>query len=161
MLVVPEVGFHNSIAVRVGVLAGAFAFLLGLLPVPFVGRVILLAGAGFFSAYLYRRRSGLPLSARNGARIGWMSGLFCFVIIMLLFTVNLALISIVSREAGMAAFYREHLNAMGMPEQSIRDVIQILESPWRIGALLCTLFFMFTGLLTLGGALGARLLKRD
>ncbi len=157
----PEIGFHNSMAVRVGFLAGSVAFLLGLLPVPFLGRIILLLGAGFFSVFLYRRRSGQSLSVGNGARIGWMSGLFCFVIITLLFTVNMLLISFVAKEGGMAGFYREQLGNMGMPEESIREVVEILGNPWRMGALLFSLFFLFTGLLTAGGALGAKMLRRN
>lgn len=157
----PEVGFHNSTAVRVGVLAGSLAFLLGLLPVPFPARVILLLGAGFYSVYLYRRRSGQPLSVGNGARIGWMSGLFCFVIITLLFTINMLLISFVAKEGGMAGFYREQLGAMGMPEETIHEIVEILASPWRMGMLLFSLFFLFTGLLTAGGALGARIMRRN
>lgn len=160
-LAAPEISFRNSLALRVGFLAGGFAFLLGLLPVPFLGRVILLLAAGFFSVYLYRRRSGRSLSVRNGARIGWMSGLFCFVIVMVLFTINLLLISIVTRETGMADFYRQQLGAMGMPEESIRQVIELFQSPLQITGLLFTLFLLFTGLLTVGGALGAKVLSRD
>jgi hypothetical protein len=92
-------------------LAGALAFLLGLLPAPFLGRVILLLGAGFFSVYLYQRRSGQDLSIGNGARMGWISGLFCFVIVTVLFTINLVLIAIISRDSGVAAFYRGQLGA--------------------------------------------------
>jgi hypothetical protein len=135
---------------------------MGLMPVPFPIRMLLLVGAGFFSVFLYRRRSGHQvLSISNGVRIGWMSGLFCFVIITLLFTINVVLIAIASREGGMVAFYRQQLTAMGMPEQSIREVLEILGSPLRIGGLLVSLFFLFTGLLAAGGALGAKLLRRD
>jgi hypothetical protein len=142
-------------------LAGALAFLLGLLPAPFLGRVILLLGAGFFSVYLYQRRSGQDLSIGNGARMGWISGLFCFVIVTVLFTINLVLIAIISRDSGVAAFYRGQLGAMGMPEQSIKEVIEVFQSPWNVTGLLFSLFLMFSGLLTAGGALGAKVLRKD
>jgi hypothetical protein len=48
-----------------------------------------------------------------------------------------------------------------MPAQSIEQVIEVFGSPLQITGLLFTLFVMFTGLLTAGGALGARLLRRD
>jgi hypothetical protein len=156
----PEINFHNRLAVRTGFLAGTLAFLLSLAPVPFIGRVILLAGAGFFSVYLYRRRSGHALSVRNGARLGWISGLLCFVIITVLFTINFALISFISQQGGVAAFYRSQLGAMGVPEQSIKEVIQTFQSPLRVTGLLFSLFVMFTGLLAAGGALGAKFLRR-
>lgn len=157
----PVINLHNGLAVRVGFLAGSIAFVLGLLPAPFIGRVALLLFAGFLSVYFYRRRSGESLSIGNGARMGWISGLFCFVIITVLFTINMVMISIVSQEGGLAAFYRQQLGAMGMPAQSIEQVIEVFGSPLQITGLLFTLFVMFTGLLTAGGALGARLLRRD
>lgn len=157
----PDISFRNSLAVRIGFLAGSLAFLLGLLPVAFPLRVILLLGAGFFSVYLYRRRSGRALSVRNGARMGWISGLFCFVIITVLFTINFALIAFLSRETGAAAFYREQLSAMGMAEQNIREVIEVFQSPLRLTGLLVSFFVIFTGALAVGGALGAKLLSRD
>lgn len=157
----PAISFHNGLAVRVGFLAGSIAFVLGLLPAPFVGRVALLLFAGFLSVYFYRRRSGETLSIGNGARIGWMSGLFCFVIITVLFTINVAMISMVSQDGGLAGFYRQQLGAMGMPSENIEQVIEIFGSPVQIAGLLLTLFVMFTGLLSAGGALGAKLLRRS
>lgn len=156
-----EIGFHNRLAVRVSFLAGCIAFVLGLLPAPFPARIVLLLFAGFVSVYLYRRRSGEALSPWNGARIGWMSGLFSFVIITVLFTVNMVMIWFIAREGGLAAFYEQQLGAMGMSKQNIEQVVEVFRSPIQITMLMFSLFVMFTGLLTAGGAIGARLLKRD
>lgn len=157
----PEIGFRNWMAVRVGFLAGSLAFVLGLMPVPFAARAVLLTLAGAFSVYLYRRRGGAFLSAGNGARLGWMSGLFCFAVVTLLFTINLVLISIVSHEEGMAAFFQSHFGAMGMSEENIRQVIEVFESPARIAGLLLSMFLIFTGLMALGGALGAKFAQKE
>lgn len=156
-----EISFRNSTAVRVGFVAGLLAFLLALLPAPFPIRALLLATAGGFSAYLYGRRSGRSLTVGGGARIGWISGLFCFVIIMVLFTLNFALVAMLTRDTGMASFYREQLTAMGMPQHRIEEVLQVFQSPLRLAGLLISIFVMFTGLLMAGGALGAKLLRRN
>lgn len=156
-----EISFRNSTAVRVGFVAGLLAFLLALLPAPFPIRAVLLATAGGFSVYLYGRRSGRSLTVGGGARIGWISGLFCFVIVMVLFTLNFALIAVLTRDTGMANFYRDQLSAMGMPEHHIEEVLQIFQSPVRLAGLLVSIFVMFTGLLMAGGALGAKLLRRN
>jgi hypothetical protein len=156
-----EITFRDSTAVRVGFLAGLLAFLLGLLPAPFLMRALLLAAAGIFSVYLYARRSGRPLTVGGGARIGWISGLFCFVIVVVLFTINFALVAMLTRETGMASFYREQLSAMGMPQQNIEEVLEVFQSPVRLAGLLVSIFVIFTGLMTAGGALGAKLLGRN
>ncbi|MCS6951394.1 MAG: zinc ribbon domain-containing protein [Bryobacterales bacterium] len=156
-----EISFRDSTAVRVGFVAGVLAFVLGLLPSPFPVRALLLAAAGGFSVYLYGRRTGRSLTVGGGARIGWISGLFGFVIVMVLFTLNFALIAVLTRDIGMANFYRQQLSAMGMPPQHVEQVLEIFQSPVRLAGLLISIFVMFTGLLMAGGALGAKLLRRN
>ena len=55
---------------------------------------------GFVSVYLYHRRTGDYLSVRGGLQIGWMTGVFCFVVTMVMLTVLLAILSALG-EAGM------------------------------------------------------------
>jgi hypothetical protein len=43
--------------------------------------VTLLAG-GFFSVFMYQRRTGFSLSVGSGARMGWITGIFCSVIML-------------------------------------------------------------------------------
>ena len=157
----PEIGFHNSLAVRVGFLAGSLAFLVSSLPFHPLVRVLLLLAAGVFSVYLYGRRSGHPVEMRGGARMGWITGLFCFVIFTVLFTVSLAVLSFLLREGSMLAFYREQLTAMGMSQDKIQQAMEIFQSPMQIVGMLVWLFVTSTFIPALGGALGARLLRRD
>ena len=37
--------------------------------------------AGFLAVFLYRRRTGQRLSVASGARLGWICGIFGFVIV--------------------------------------------------------------------------------
>jgi hypothetical protein len=157
----PEIGFHNSLAVRVGFLAGSLAFLVSSLPFHPLVRVLLLLAAGVFSVYLYGRRSGQPLEMRGGAKMGWITGLFCFVIFTVLFTVSLAALSFLLRDGSMLAFYREQLTAMGMSRDKIQQAMEIFQSPMQIVGMLVWLFVTSTFIPALGGALGARLFRRD
>jgi hypothetical protein len=158
----PEIGFHNSLAVRVGFLAGSLAFLVSSLPFlhPLV-RLFLLLAAGAFSVYLYGRRSGHPMEMRGGARMGWIAGLFCFVIFTVLLTISLAALAFLLRDGSMLAFYREQLTAMGMSQNQIQQAVEMFQSPMQIVGMLVWLFVTSTFIPALGGALAARLLRRD
>lgn len=157
----PEIGFRNSLAIRVGFLAGSLAFLVSSLPFHPLVRVLLLLAAGAFSVYLYGRRSGQPLEMRGGAKMGWITGLFCFVIFTVLFTVSFAVLAFLLRDGSMLAFYREQLTAMGMSQDKIQQAMEIFQSPMQIVGMLVWLFVTSTFIPALGGALGARLLRRD
>jgi hypothetical protein len=157
----PEIGFHNSLAIRVGFLAGSLAFLVSSLPFHPVIRLLLLLGAGAFSVYLYRRRSGFALEVRSGARMGWITGLFCFVIFMVLFTVSFAALSVVMHDGGMTTFYREQLTSMGMSQDKIQQAMEVFQNPMQLVVMLIWLFVTSTFVPALGGALGARLFNRN
>jgi len=157
----PEISFRNSLAVRTGFLVGALAFLLSSLPLPPPAGMIWLVGAGFLSVFLYRRRSGQPLTVGGGARMGWITGLWCFVLFTVIFTLSFAAVSFLFHEGGAATYFAQ-LRALGMPEDNLKKIeeaIRFFESPSRVVAFLLSFFVMHTGLVTLGGAIGARLLR--
>jgi hypothetical protein len=157
----PEIGFHNSQAVRVAFLAGSLAFLLFSLPFPVLLRLLFLLGAGVFSVYLYRRRSGYPVEIGGGARMGWITGLFCFVIFAVLFAASMALLSVLMRDPGTAAQFREQMGAMGMTPEMIQQATEVFQSPTQVLGALLSLFVTSTLIPALGGALGARLLRKN
>jgi len=157
----PEIGFRNSAAVRVGLLVGSLAFLLSSLPFPLPLRFLFLLAAGASSVYLYRRRSGYPVEIRGGARIGWITGLFCFVIFTVLFTASIALLAVVLRDASLTAVYRQQLGAMGMSPDKIQTAMEMFQSPVQLIGSLLSAFVILTMVPALGGALGARLLRKN
>jgi hypothetical protein len=161
----PGISLRNPVAVRVAFLAGATSSLLIMLPMPpliqILWQLVILVVGGFFAVWLYQRRTGRYLSVRSGAHLGWLAGTFCFLIMMVMFT--LSVIAISSGE-GLEQSFREMLNTRSAPE--VADQFnRLLSSPGGVAALLfgmlLTSFIMLTILATVGGALGAKVLEKE
>jgi uncharacterized membrane protein (DUF485 family) len=110
--------------------------------------------AGFFSVLLYRRRTGYLLNLESGVRLGWITGVLMFVIVMVLLTVSLAL---VNAAGGFAALPPEVKNAL---DPKFQEAMKALQSGPAIAELLVMLFTFITLLSMAGGALGAKLTGR-
>ena len=84
-----DIGFHNGLAVRIGFIAAMGAVMVSLFPIPFpwVRLPLAFVLAGFLAVFLYSRRTGQTLSIRSGARMGWITGIFSFTLVTILFTV--------------------------------------------------------------------------
>ena len=160
----PEISFHNRVAVRVGFLTAMAAVLLFMapLPFPFVRLLLAFGAAGFLAVYVYSRRTGQVLSIRSGARMGWITGIFSFTIITVLFTFVMAAIS---SQGGLAAFFRQHRDQLAASGAQVDVFLQALDDPSALAGgivfLLMMLFFVLTLLPTLGGALGAKMLAKE
>jgi hypothetical protein len=161
----PEIGFHNRPAVRSSFLAAALSSLLISRPTPIVltapWMLVWLLFAGFLAVRFYGRRTGMPLTVRGGFRMGWITGIFCFVIAMVFFTITI--ISISSQE-GLAAFYRKQFTGRVPAGVDMNQMLAMLESPAGLGVILIfallMLFLIYTVLPTVGGGLAARMLAR-
>ncbi len=161
-----EISFHNSAAVRVAFLAAGISSLLISLPMPvYVAAIWMFVGlfsAGFLAVFLYRRRTGAAVGLRGGARMGWITGIFCFVIATVFFTISV--FSIASR-GGLVEFYRQQLAIKGAPDESVRQFFEVLENPSGLATVLMLsiffLFILFTLLPTLGGMLGSKVLDKE
>ena len=156
----PAIDFRNSLAVRVGFLSGLLANLTILLPYLFLAAPLWLAGAGFMGVHLYIRRSGHGLSVRSGARMGWITGVFAFVIFTVFFTLNF----LAAFKAGMFTD-RERLSQVPFLQGNVDQVIELLQSPLGLAINLVfslgVMFLLFAGFTMAGGALGARVLRKD
>jgi hypothetical protein len=159
------IGVHNRPAVRSAFLAAALSSLLISLPTPIFltapWMFVWLMFAGFFAVRFYMRRTGTVLTVRDGFRMGWITGIFCFVIAMVFFTITI--ISISSGE-GLAAFYRKQFTGRVPAGVDMNQMLAMLESPAGLGTILVfallVLFLIYTLLPTVGGGLAARLLAR-
>lgn len=158
-----RIDFHNPVAIRVAFLAASLVWLLDLVPFLSYGVLLWLLGGGFLSVFLYRRRTGQKLNVRSGVRMGWLTGIFAFVIGTVFYT--LAIISISMRAGGLPAFYRQSLSNFGMPSDSVQQALELLQTPGGIAtfivSMLVLLFVVFTLFPVLGGALGARMLSKE
>jgi len=102
-----EITFHNRLAVRIGfvaALAAVFVFLVPL-PFPFLRLLIAFVAGGFFAVFLYSRRTGQTLSIGGGARMGWITGIFSFTMLSVLFAVVMVKIS---NDGGLAKYLLSH-----------------------------------------------------
>jgi hypothetical protein len=162
---IPEVGWRNPIAVRVGVLAGSVISLVLILPMPplfgILRHLIVPVAGAFWSVHLYRRRTGISVNTRGGARLGWITGIFCFLIMTVVFTITIIGLA---TSGALQETLKEAAAASGSLAGG-EQIEAILQSPAGIGivffAYLVTTFLMTTLLASLGGMLGAKILEKD
>lgn len=160
-----EISYRNSVAVRIAFLAAGIASLLISFPLPVYFAVawllLWLFSSGFLAVFLYVRRTGQKLTVRSGARMGWITGMFCFAIATVFFTIS---VIAVSSRGGLASFYREQFGARA-DDANIRQFLDVLQNPAGLATMLLLsllfLFVLFTLLPTMGGALGAKVLAKD
>jgi hypothetical protein len=150
------ISFKNSRAVLISILVAAGTLValvaIGLLLPPLFPLV--LCGAGFVAARLYSGRSSQPLSTAAGARLGWMTGLWLFVVVALLCA--MAAISVASPEGWEQA---KSLWAQ-LPQASKLLTLSQHEFFVQLLVALPFFFFLMTLLPGLGGILGAKLSRR-
>jgi len=145
------ISFRNSRAVLVSLVVAALAFFASLLATmlwaplfPFV-----LCAAGFVSARIYRADAPEPLTTGAGARLGWMTGLWLFLIVALLCTMAALYLSTAQGWEQAKAFWAQFPEmSKGIGDQHDVLVTLLTRLPF--------LFFLLTLLPGLGGMLGAR-----
>lgn len=112
---------------------------------------LVFCGAGFVAALIYNGRSPEPLSVRSGARLGWMTGFWVF----LLFALISALMSVYISDPAIRDQIKSLPNISRMPEAA-----KLLDNPRQflinLAGTLVLAFFMATILAGLGGMLGAK-----
>ena len=118
-------------------------------------------GAGFFAVHSYRRRTGRELEPREGAKLGFMTGVVSFTLSMIL----LAVASLLPGSGGMMGGFermREEFEKGGQAEVA-EQLGTLMAEPGALAIVLVfalAFSFLFTaGLATLGGAMGARVLN--
>jgi len=153
-----RIGFHNRNAVRVALLAGALGLclfvLLGQLPGLQVLAILAPIASGVFAVHLYKRKTGQRLSMASGAHLGWISGIFGFLITTLLFTAFAAMLT----NPDLANAVRDQA---GSARPEVLQALKEIQTAAGITKALLESFVFLTLLPTFGGSLGARLLDRD
>jgi uncharacterized protein YqgC (DUF456 family) len=151
------ISFRNRTAVKIGLLAALMAFAVNLLVTPIIqSPIVVMAatfGAGVIAPQWYRRRTGQQLSVRSGARIGWITGIFCFALSLLLlavfflFLANASSIQALRDNPTMQKAVEEWMKTLSDPAKAAESIIVAV----------VIMFLFVTTLPMLGGALGARL----
>jgi hypothetical protein len=156
----PPVGFGNLIAVRIGALVALVTFIAALISTSFgVSQGVLLfplfclVAAGFLAVYLYSRRTGETLTLRSGARMGWMTGFFTFVPMLLLLTITV----LAASDPGFQTQFSEMLKARGADPQT-ETMLGAFRNPASVISMAVVSFIVFTLFPALGGMIGAKLL---
>lgn len=152
------IGFNNAVAIRVGMMAAGISMLLcnlaGLLPpaLRLPGFIALVGGGGFLAVFLYMRRTGVSVNVLGGARLGWITGAFFFVINLVLFAITYVL----AAPEDLAKLAEEFRN-QGVDSAEWQ---RILDKPDLAAALLMlglVVYFATTSIMaSVGGALGAK-----
>lgn len=148
--------FRNPIALRVALLAAGLVSLMMMIPGVNYASILWLVGAGYFSVWIYKRRTGQLLSIRSGARMGWITGVMSFALITLLFTFSMLAI----QRAGGMAVVRDRLHDLAIQQSTIDEAMKLLQNPAEIFRSLIVMFVVMTLTCTAGGALGAKLLRK-
>jgi hypothetical protein len=145
------IGFANPIALRVAFLMSLGIMLMSMLPYVnylFFGWWLL---AGWGGVRLYRRLTGLTLTVRAGAHLGFLTGLFAFLSMAVVFSLTMA-----------SSTGREMLDQMVRQDPRMSEVVN---NPAMLGSVLLMVLIMFfamvVGICAAGGALGARLMPPE
>jgi hypothetical protein len=91
----------------------------------------------------------------QGLRVGWFAGLFSFVLVLIFFTMSVAVLSS-NRDAIKTA--AESAPAGGMAREAIEQLQRSLDKPADLAGQLAMSFVFLTVCSAAGGAIGARLL---
>ena len=165
--VASNINFHNSRAVTVSIMVAALTLLLlftlaTVAPpvVPFV-----FCAGGFLATLVYRRRTGESISVQSGARMGFMTCLWAFVVVLLMSCLVVAILA--SPEARQTIQQQTPTAFQGNPQmaEAMAKTLKSLDNPSDfIVNLIFGIVFMFcvwSLLSMLGGILAAKLAGRQ
>lgn len=155
-----RVSFGNPAALRISFAAASLSILLDSIPFLSLLFIIWSMGAGFMAVWMYGKRTGQGMSVSSGAKLGWITGVFTFVILTILITVG-ALLS----GGKWSEEYRQSISAMAVKDPNYQQVLHLLDNPTSLALFILLSLFIGFVLLSLasvaGGALGARFSNKD
>jgi hypothetical protein len=149
--------FRNPTAIRVGLLASALLCILMMIPGINYAFLVWWLGAGYFSVWIYKRRTGQPLTVRGGAHMGWITGVLSCLLLSLLFALIMAAI----QQAGGLSTLKDQLHDLAFDQRTIDEAVKRLQNPLEVLRSLAEMFLVMMLFCTAGGALGAKILSKD
>jgi hypothetical protein len=155
-----KVSFANPVVLRIAFAAAALSIMLDSIPLVNFLCIVWAMGAGFMAVWMYSKRTGIPLSVKNGAKMGWITGVFSFVISTILVTTTLVL-----NGQKLAEEFRRQFTATWSSDPNYKEVLSTFQNPATFATLIIFVLFCFFLLLSLasvaGGALGARFSNKE
>jgi hypothetical protein len=150
------ISFRNSRAVLISLLVAAGS-LICFLPIALVAAPFFpffLCGVGFVAVYLYRRGVNEPLSTSAGARLGWMTGLWIFLVTAILLAMTALVVASPAGWEQLRAAWSQVPQTAKLLDLSQHDLLvqMLIMLPFS--------FLLLTMLPGLGGILGAKLSAR-
>lgn len=158
---VDRVTFGTPGALRSCYWSAAFAAIIMSLPYASLLCFIVYPGAGFYSVHSFRRQTGKRVTLRAGAKLGFLTGVITFALLLILLTIA----SSMPGSPGMsdtldeleAAFEQQNEHDLVAQVQKLREEPTALALVALIG--LSVVFCVTTAFATAGGALGAKVLE--
>ena len=155
------VGFQSRASIRTAVLSAVISFVSAFVFVQVTANPAFMVVApplsGLLAVILLARRSNRSLTTIEGARQGWISGLFFFLIVLVLTTL---LFLFIWNHAELIPLMREQARAKGTLTPDVAKLFEEMQQPGVFaGSLLMAIVFFFvffTSLASLGGMLGSR-----
>ena len=115
---------------------------------------IVLCGAGFAATRLYNQKTKQPLTAAAAARLGWMTGLWLFLAVAVMFAMAAIVVANPQGWEQIKAIWAQVPQASKLVSMSQHEFLMqlLIDLPF--------FFLLFTLLPGLGGILGARFPRR-
>ncbi len=160
------IDFHNGKAIRAALFTASLIFFFSTVPLPMAAallwRVVTLVAGGFLSVVFYRRWTGQVMTVKSGARIGWITGIFAFVLTLLVLTMAMVAIS---SNGDLITAWSEQVRQTGGKDAEVAQAVEVMKQPASFAVVLILVIAVIFGVTTilpsLGGILAAKVFEKD
>jgi len=147
------IGFKNPLAVRIGLVMSIATFLVALIVGPFIILWMLVAGA--LGAWFYGKRTGEQLTPLGGARLGWITGVFTILLVLM----SIAAAALAVTDPAFVETFTAQMRQRGAGDAA-QQFVKALQNPGQLAQVVLQVSLLCGLLPVLGGMLGAKLLGR-
>lgn len=160
------IDFHNGKAIRAALFTASLIFFFSTVPLPFAAallwRIVILIAGGFLSVVFYRRWTGQVMTVKSGARIGWITGIFAFVLTLLVLTMAMVAIS---SNGDLITAWSEQMRQTGGNDPGVEQAVEVMKQPASFAVMILLVIVVLFGVTTilpsLGGILAAKVFEKD
>jgi len=154
--------FGNLEVIRCAYSGAALAAILSHIPFLNILCFVWYPAAAFWAVFRFRARTGVCLNTRQGAKLGWITGVLAFAVFLLLFATVMLFAGSDGTIAEAIAQQIEQTSVPADVKEQMRDIIQ---SPAAMGFVMLVYlgisFLITAGLSSLGGLVAAKVLDKE